>query len=146
MPTTRNHLFRSSWLATLLAFAALGGCYSNAAMVRLCDEGSASGGACLDGTHYQFTATDGTVRNAIGQMGDAARDAALSSAARDLPCPRASITIVSGDSEGLPTVFDGCGQRVTYHIDPYEFVTPAGNRSVFGRRYMVVARIAIPPS
>jgi hypothetical protein len=128
-----------------LAASLLGGCYSQAQMARLCDEGSATGQACFQGTHRQFTATDGTVHDALGAMGDAARDAALSSAAHDLPCARASITVVSADSEGLPTVFDGCGQRVTYHIDPYEFVTPAGNRSVFGRRYTVVARIAIPP-
>ena len=99
----------------------------------------------MEGAHSQFTATDGTVQNAVGSTANAARDAALASAAHDLPCAPASITIVSRDSDGLPIVFDGCSQRVTYRVDPYEFVAPGGNRSVFGRRYTVVARMAMPP-
>jgi hypothetical protein len=78
-------------------------------------------------------------------MGDAAPEAAILSAAHDLPCSRASITIVSKEAIGVPTVLDGCGQRVTYHVDAYDFVTPAGNRSVFGYRFTVVSRMATPP-
>lgn len=83
--------------------------------------GPSETGACRERQHIEYEATDGTTHAAWSDevattSGALAREAAMASAAHDLPCDRASLQVFSSDQRGLPNVVDGCGQRVTYQI------------------------------
>ncbi len=99
-----------------------------------------------DRTAYQ--ATDGTLHEGWGSVGDrvvgpldpeveaARREAAVASAAHDIPCDRAALTAV--DSE----IVEGCGQRVTYRTVPEVIATPPGHFQIKeGYRFTLVGRI-----
>ncbi len=69
----------------------------------------------------EYEATDGTSHGAwfsdeIQSKFASAVEAALASAAHDLPCDRASLKVIGTDAHGFGNVVDGCGQRITYQI------------------------------
>lgn len=73
-------------------------------------------GGCPAPIYYQ--ATDGRMLTGSSEL-----DAAFESAQRDLPCDRASISVLaSGEASGswagglVPTQLEGCGQHVTYRV------------------------------
>jgi hypothetical protein len=85
-----------------------------------------------------YRATDGSLH--VGWDSDPpAREAALASAARDLPCP--SVSLVADDT----VTVEGCGQRITYKPLPEPVpTTPPGQPWIAaGYRYVEVARVPV---
>jgi len=78
-------------------------------------------GAC-GSTSMCFQATDGTLHGVRYHNAPSANaagdDAAIASAAHDIPCDRASISVV-WESAADEYVLEGCGQRVTYRTVYY---------------------------
>ncbi len=117
-----------------------------------CNAGGAPGD-CKARVRVEYEATDGTSHGAWQEEEAAsnnamAREAAIASAAHDLPCDRASIQIVGGDPNGFANVVEGCGQRVTYQIaDVAPEATATPTDAVKKRKYVVLTRsaLAAPP-
>ena len=90
-----------------------------------------------------YQATDGYL---FQDTADPSYEAAVASAAHDLPCDRASILVVQRASFGVsphevqvvPIALDGCGYRVTYQV---VHSTETGERAA---RYMLASREAVP--
>lgn len=110
-------------------------------------------GDCRARIRVEYEATDGTSHGASQEEEAAsnnamAREAALASGARDLPCDRASIQIVGGDPSGFANVVEGCGQRVTYQIADVAADPATPSEAVKKRKYVVLTRsaLAAPPA
>jgi hypothetical protein len=99
---------------------------------------------CVENVRFGIQATDGSVYMATPDDPDAPEapvHAAIASAARDIPCNRASIRLVMRE----PTVVEGCGQRLTYKEEEHELTPPPGyvlEGNVKGYRDVLVSRTA----
>ncbi len=98
---------------------------------------------CLEEHKLAFEATDGTVHRAWPRKRDeASRNAAIASAAHDLPCEPAAIAVVGSsweDGSSVANVLEGCGQRVTYELVAHRLAVARG---VDAYRYTLVSRLA----
>ncbi|HEX8791480.1 MAG TPA: hypothetical protein VF765_11060 [Polyangiaceae bacterium] len=111
-------------------------------------------GPCQARLRVEYEATDGTSHGAwleeeVASNNSMARDAALASAAHDLPCDRASIQVVGADPNGFANIVEGCGQRVTYQIaDVAGEPTASPSEPVKKHKYVVLTRtpLAAPPA
>jgi hypothetical protein len=115
------------------------------------DKRNSSPTRCSYRPRSAFTATDGSVRETwnasttnVGKAwgndsSDAEKETAILSAVHDLPCARASITLIDN------LTLEGCGQRVTYRqIDGEITTTPPGHFHITtSHRYLLVGRIPI---
>jgi hypothetical protein len=109
------------------------------------DDADARG--CQAHERVGFEATDGTSRDGSEEEEanhGLSREAALASAAHDLPCDRASIQVVGADPNGFANVLEGCGQRVTYQIaDVAEPPSATPSEPVKKHKYVVIHRAAV---
>ncbi len=98
--------------------------------------------ACSLRPRVGIEATDGSLAEEWQGNGHSAeRQAALASAAHDLPCDRSALQLV-GDN-----IVDGCGQRVTYQLVSQSLATPPGHfRITVCRRETLIGRIAVATS
>jgi hypothetical protein len=91
---------------------------------------------CDEIKRESYRATDGSLHQdwpvVPSGSGADAHEAAIASAAHDLPCDRRRIVVV--DERNL--ILEGCGQRITYQT--------VGDMTENGRRYLLVGRIPIP--
>ncbi len=107
--------------------------------------------SCVPRDRTAYRATDGTVHEGWespssryeGQVPlevqRAQREAAVSSAAHDIPCDPASTAALDGE------MVEGCGQRVTYRTVAEVIPTTPGHFVIKeGYRYTLVGRVAIP--
>jgi hypothetical protein len=105
--------------------------------------------ACNPRQRLEYEATDGTKHGGffgeeIKANNPGAREAALASAAHDIPCDKGSLKIVGDDPHGFANIVDGCGQRFTYQITEVgeqPAWTPTG--SVRAHRYVLVNRMPL---
>jgi hypothetical protein len=101
---------------------------------------------CEENGRFGIQATDGSVYMATSADAEAARvpeKAAIASAARDIPCARASIRVVGHE----PTAVEGCGQRITYKEEEHDLVPPPGytiDGDIKGYRDVIVSRVVLP--
>jgi hypothetical protein len=108
--------------------------------------GTSDSTECQARQRIEYEATDGTSHGAwLNEDPNAntsmSREAAIASAAHDLPCDRASVRIAGGDPSGLANVIEGCGQRVTYQIVDVADQPAAGpSEPVKKHKYVVVRR------
>jgi hypothetical protein len=110
--------------------------------------GSSTVGSCNERSRWAWEATDESIHEAWGSedWGPISRDAAIASAAHDLPCDRAAITVVGSD-RGTANVLEGCGQRINYQVTDHDLATPTGHfRITRGFRFTLVGRTPIPPA
>lgn len=97
----------------------------------------------------EYEATDGTSHSAWFDEETRSNDpksveAALASAAHDLPCDRASLKVVATDAHGFGNVVEGCGQRITYQISDVGEQPAKGTRGpVRKHKYIVVGRVPL---
>jgi hypothetical protein len=107
--------------------------------------------ACEARERIEFEATDGTSRGGWQEEETTSnhgmsREAALASAAHDLPCDRASLHILGADEKGFPNVVEGCGQRVTYQIaDVDDQPATSPSAPVKKHKYVVINRLTLAP-
>ena len=109
---------------------------------------------CQERQRAEYEATDGTTHGAwLNEDPNAntttSREAAIASAAHDLPCDRASVRVVGNDPNGLANVIDGCGQRVTYQIaDVADETAASPSGPVKKHKYVLIRRLpfATPPA
>ncbi len=127
------------------------GCGAQARYV--CHTSSADSGGnttvCVERVLFALAATDGEVFTAMNddpQGPQVAHQAAVVSAAHDIPCDVAAVRVVSDQ----PTVVEGCGQRITYKEEEHAIPVPPGyevEARMRGFREVVVGRVAtIPPA
>lgn len=106
---------------------------------------------CQARERVEFQATDGTAHGGwqeeeMASNHGMSREAALASAAHDLPCDRASLQILGADANGFPNVLEGCGQRVTYQItDVTDQATTSPSEPVKKHKYVVINRLTLAP-
>jgi hypothetical protein len=89
---------------------------------------------CRQLKRIQYQATDGSLHESMEGDNTAQREAAIASAAHDLPCAPASV-VADGELGLGGTTLEGCGQRVTYKV-----VDDSG----VGVSYVLIGRVAIP--
>jgi hypothetical protein len=116
--------------------------------------GTAGSTECQARQRVEYEATDGTSHGAwLNEDSNAnttmSREAAIASAAHDLPCDRASVQVVANDPNGLANIIEGCGQRVTYQVvDAAEQPTETPSGPVKKHKYALIRRLpfATPPA
>jgi len=105
--------------------------------------------SCNERMRVSYEATDGSLHKTLDDVLSGvptdfeavSKEAAIASAAHDLPCDPASVVAVGKTN----TLLEGCGQRVTYQLVGYDIAPPAGHvPQEKGRRYTLVGRIPIP--
>ncbi len=99
---------------------------------------------CHERLRVEFEATDGSAHGAwledeTRSNGATSREAAIASAAHDLPCDRGSLQVVGSDQRGFANVVDGCGQRVTYQVVDVAEQTASSQPGPAGKHKYVVA-------
>jgi hypothetical protein len=103
--------------------------------------------ACDERPRVSFRATDGGVLETFIEDGpEAARGTAIQSAAHDLACPPASITVLAKDAHGYANVLEGCGQRITYQVTGGDDMAPPASEWTTpprARDYVEVGRTAV---
>ncbi len=127
----------------------VGGCGAQARY--LCRPSSTdSGGSaniCVERVLFALAATDGEVFTAMNDDPhgpQVAHQAAVVSAAHDIPCDVAAVRVVANQ----PTVVEGCGQRVTYKEEEHAIPVPPGYEiegRMRGFREVLVGRVATSP-
>jgi hypothetical protein len=116
-----------------------------------CRTSSAEGGGntnvCVERILFALAATDGEVFTAMNddpRASQIAHQAAVVSAAHDIPCDVAAVRVVSNQ----PTLVEGCGQRVTYKEEEHAIPAPPGveiEGRMTGFREVLVGRVATTP-
>jgi len=127
----------------------VGGCGAQARY--LCHPSSADDGGnanvCVERVLFALAATDGEVFTAMNDDPhgpQVAHQAAVVSAAHDIPCDVAAVRVVSNQ----PTVVEGCGQRITYKEEEHAIPVPPRveiEGRMKGFREVVVGRVATTP-
>jgi hypothetical protein len=127
----------------------VGGCGAQARYLCRTSGADSGGGAsvCSERVLFALAATDGQVFTAMNddpRGSQIAHQAAVVSAAHDIPCDVAAVRVVANQ----PTVVEGCGQRVTYKEEEHAIPVPPGYEiegRMKGFREVVVGRVATTP-
>ena len=95
---------------------------------------------CSYRMRYAISSTDGAWQDDWNHDA-AAHDAAMRSAAHDIPCALGALTYIDG------TTVDGCGQRVVYEEVPALVVeapaSKSGYRNTTASKYLLASRVSL---
>ncbi|MFI5297510.1 MAG: hypothetical protein ACHREM_05375 [Polyangiales bacterium] len=106
------------------------------------------GAACEPRERWGLRASDGKIYDAWGtlrgdgtdrpELADARRQALTASAAHDIPCDPASVSMIDG------VTAEGCGQRVSYRMVDEVMPTAPGHLQITeGHRFVLIGRVDI---